>query len=396
MFKILKIGFSFLFFLTFAFSVQAANSLNIVINEIIWMGTEVSYSNEWIELYNNADEDITLDSWTLRTEDGTPTINLAGEIPANDFFLLERTDDNTLPDISADQIYKGALDNSGEILELYDNLGDLIDSVNCSAGWFAGDNETKQTMERKDPKLSGSYPNNWQTSENPGGTPKAKNSLARELTENGSLSAQLQEMSTVYPSRIIINEILPSPEGPDAEEEWTEIFNQNDFEVDISGWQVKDTVGKTKTYAFPEGTKIKTKGFLLLPRPTIKITLNNGGDGLSFIQPDKKIVDEVNYNKAQLGQSYNRTESGWAWSNSLTPDAPNIVSAQISKPEEETKEEEIPEIIEKKGLAAIGEQIPKKISSFPLLVASVIAIFSAVVILVIKKNLSSKKSETVK
>jgi len=28
-------------------------------------------------------------------------------------------------------------------------------------------------------------------------------------------------MKETYPSKVFINEILPSPEGPDAEEEWT-------------------------------------------------------------------------------------------------------------------------------------------------------------------------------
>ena len=50
--------------------------------------------------------------------------------------------------------------------------------------------------------------------------------------------------------KIVINELLPSPAGSDAEEEWIEIFNPNDFEFDISGWKLQDTVGKTKTYIF--------------------------------------------------------------------------------------------------------------------------------------------------
>jgi len=136
---------------------------NVVINEIAWMGTEISANDEWIELYNNTELPINLAGWVLRG------INLTGIIPAQGFYLLERTDDKTVPDIPADQIYTGALNNNGENLELYDSSGNLIDSANCQAGWLAGDNSTKQTMERKDA-------NAWQTSQNPGGTPKAKNS----------------------------------------------------------------------------------------------------------------------------------------------------------------------------------------------------------------------------
>ncbi|PIR01817.1 MAG: hypothetical protein CO031_02395 [Candidatus Nealsonbacteria bacterium CG_4_9_14_0_2_um_filter_37_38] len=155
----------------------AANPGDVVCNEIAWMGTAVSSNDEWIELYNDTDQAINLKDWILKATDETPRITLTGTVPANSFYLLERTRDNTVPDITADQIYTGALNNNGEILELYDDSGNLIDSINCTSGWFGGDNKTKQTMERKNSQSPGSHPANWQTSQNPGGTPKAKNSV---------------------------------------------------------------------------------------------------------------------------------------------------------------------------------------------------------------------------
>lgn len=142
--------------------VFAAHPSDVVINEIAWMGTESSYTDEWIELRNNTDLPIDLASWTLKAIDGTPEINLTGLIPAKGFYLLERSKN-----------YTGALNNEGENLELYDNTGNLIDSVNCSSQWLAGNNQTKQTMER--------ISSNWQNSQNPGGTPKAKNSEGVEV-----------------------------------------------------------------------------------------------------------------------------------------------------------------------------------------------------------------------
>lgn len=159
------------------------NSLPVVINEVAWMGTVESYSNEWIELFNNSNFPINLEGWLLKTVDGTPKIELTGTVPSNGFYLLERTDDNTLPNIQADQIYRGALGNSGEKLELYTLDNYLVDRVVCIEDaegncqeWLVGDNDTKQTMERKDPSLSGEDINNWATSQEGGGTPKAQNS----------------------------------------------------------------------------------------------------------------------------------------------------------------------------------------------------------------------------
>src|SRR4030042_3038094 len=105
----------FLFLPLFAF---AGGPLDVVINEIAWMGTTFSYNNEWIEFYNNTALTANIDGWVLKAADDTPKINLTGTILSNGFFLLERTDDNTLPDIPADQIYTGVLENAGENLEL--------------------------------------------------------------------------------------------------------------------------------------------------------------------------------------------------------------------------------------------------------------------------------------
>ena len=68
---------------------------DVVISEIAWMGTTTSSTDEWIELYNNTGSAIDLTNWTLAAADGTPTITLAGTIPAGGHFLLGRTDDTT-------------------------------------------------------------------------------------------------------------------------------------------------------------------------------------------------------------------------------------------------------------------------------------------------------------
>ena len=184
-------------------------------------------------------------------------------------------------------------------------------------------------------------------------------------------------------SKILINEILPSPAGSDAEEEWIEIFNPNDFEVDLSGWKIQDTIGKTKTYIFPKETKISAKGFLVLKRPVSKITLNNDEDGLKLIDSSGKTIDEISYQKAEEGKSYNRGEAGWFWNENLTPGAENvkpIVKEEVQK--------SITEISEKE-LAAVGSQIPKENLS-PFFVALIISIFSGILILILKRKISSK------
>lgn len=402
-----------LIFLSYFSLVRAASPSNVAINEIAWMGTINSANDEWLELYNNTGKPLNLDNWVLKADDGTPEIKLSGPISTNGFYLLERTDDNSVPAISADLIYKGALGNGGEDLKLYDNLNNLIDEVNCSGKWFTGNNTTKQTMERINPLMSGNEPSNWQASQNPNGTPKAQNSIilatdatketrAPKETEKPNESTEVGSPQT-YPEGIVLNELLPSPEGPDEQNEWIELFNQNNFEVELSGWQLSDKIGQTNNYTFPKETKISARGFLALPRPVTKITLNNSGDGLKLIQLDGKIVDEVDYEKAPMGKSYNLTQFGWEWSTILTPGSLNIIPPTTSpepvgvpKVERENKamtqtegkKEEI-----NKELAAVSApfQRPQNKQSlkslFVLFIALSLAIFSGTIILFLKIKL---------
>lgn len=371
---------------------SVAQSNNVIINEIAWMGGLSSYNDEWIELYNLNDFTVNLENWALKSADGNPEITLKGGISAKGFYLLERTDDDTLSVIPADQIYVGALSNNGKQLALYDNFGNLADSIDASVGWPAGDNATKQTMERTE---SGG----WQTSLNPGGTPKSKNSVLTQLKEKGSETEPLAQTEKSYPRSIVINEILPSPEGADAREEWIEIFNKNNFEIDFSFWQISDIIGSTTTYTFLEGTKIKPNGFLVIYRPESKITLNNDGDGLNLIQPDGKTVNSLVYEKAPKGQSYNLENSQWFWSKTLTPDNSNIVEI-VPKPSEKEESKNLSLNLEssidsKKELAAVSEpfqdaKIKETIKPlYGLFVALFVAALSGYLILILKKKIKS-------
>lgn len=122
---------------------------DVFINEIAWAGTDISANDEWIELYNSGTEAVDLSGWLIQASDGSPAISLEGEIAGGGFFLLERTDDETVPAVNADQIYTGALSNSGELLRLYDVDGLIVHTVDGSGGWsIGGDAASRATLQR--------------------------------------------------------------------------------------------------------------------------------------------------------------------------------------------------------------------------------------------------------
>ena len=183
------------------------NYLNVVINEIAWMGTQAEAVDEWIELLNTTEESIDLSGWILESQDGSLKTSLSGVIPAYSFWLLERTDDTTIIDIEADQIYQGSLADSGEILELRDGKGNLIDFIDCFLGWFAGDKESQSSMERIDPKVSGNLATNWQTNNGQKINGYDKNSQPIFGTPKAENSPPLEEKNIVFQNSILTRDL---------------------------------------------------------------------------------------------------------------------------------------------------------------------------------------------
>jgi hypothetical protein len=309
---------SALLFIFSPFPLEAAPQTDVVINEIAWMGTVNSPADEWMELYNNTAETISLTDWEIRAADGSPAIELTGEIMPYGFFILERTADDTLPQTPADQIYTGALNNDGERIELLGPGGHLIDEVDCTGGWFYGNNETKETMERTALKEK-EYGQAWQNSLLEGGTPGRENS-------QGTAQEIVQTAGTIpFSDDIVFTELLPSPSGRDEDEEWVELLNRGDRRVSLAGWEIADQVGRTKTYVFGTEAAMEAGEFVVFSRQETGVTLNNEGDGLSLMDPGGRKIDQVSYGKAPTGESYILIDGVWKWSAAPTPGKENTI-----------------------------------------------------------------------
>ena len=162
-------------------------------------------------------------------------------------------------------------------------------------------------------------------------------------------------LQTSYPVGVIINEILPSPDGADETNEFIELYNVATADIDISGWKLQDIEGTQTTYTFPTNTKMRAGEYLLLTRAVTKILLNNDTDGIGLFWPNNRMIDMVNFTKAITKQSYNKTATGWQWSITPTPGTKNNITipAIISK----TKAKTLPKAkkTDNKVTMALGE-----------------------------------------
>lgn len=245
-------------------------SNNLIINEIAWMGTPEDNLAEWIELKNISEKMLSVKNYQLIDRDNQIQINLpAIDLPAGGFLFLVRENVNQQLAVSADLIYKGALNNTNEILKLFDNHCVLIDAVSAEPNWPAGNNLTKQTMERTS-SLS------WQTSFAVGGTPKKENSRivqsetkeVKEATikkekEEGVSKEVLKTEQTIpdddsnlalnqsnnqnqippvvtqnQTNNILISEIMAG-RADNKDYEYIELYNTSDQPVNLTGWELR-------------------------------------------------------------------------------------------------------------------------------------------------------------
>jgi len=327
-----------------------AQPLSILINEIAWAGTAASSSDEWIELYNPGETPVSLEGWHLTAEDGAPDIALSGSIAAGGYFLLERTDDSTVSDIPADEIYSGSLSNSGEVLKLLAPDGTIADTANrSSTGWAAGSaSPDYASMERRG--VMEDSPDAWMTNNgthingkdadgNPiRGTPRQPNWAASVTPTPTSPPSPTHARTlvptstpTAYPRQtVILNEILPraghdwNDDGSiDVLDEYIEIVNIGEEDISLEGWKLDDMPDSgSAPYEFPDVT-LPAGGHLAIFGSTSHISLSDGGDTVRLLKSGGAVADVFTYPGAvQEDEVWCRLPDGAGWWNSACAPTP--------------------------------------------------------------------------
>jgi hypothetical protein len=256
-------------------SSQIPTRQKIIINEVAWMGGSETYSltsnDEWIELKNISTETVDISNWQMLDEDEQIKVKFGSnaKINPNGFYLLERTDDSSVPNVAADMIYSGALSNSNEGLRFFDGQCNLADEALAIPSWPAGDAMAKRTMERESNF-------NWHTFngnavERIFGSPKGENSAVvvnSFLVSGGSASVSQTNESNNQPVKILINEVQAYP----VENRFIELYNPNNSSVDLTSWYLQRktqsgaSFGSLVSKTYFEGKTINANGYFLISR----------------------------------------------------------------------------------------------------------------------------------
>ncbi len=265
------------------------NGDSVLINEFL-PDPNTLYTEEWIELYNPTDKTVNVSGYVLDdiTTGGTNpfVIPMSTYIPAFGFLVLTQTNTSI------------GLNNAGDTVNYLAPDGvTLLDSYT----YTSSSDDVSYGRETDGSTI-------WTTFDTP--TPGESNTGSSNNADS-----------------ILINEFLPDPNTLYSEE-WIELYNPLDVDVDISGYIIDDiTTGGTAPYTIPASTIISAHGFYLLFQSNTSIALNNAGDTVNYIKPDgTTILDSYTYSSSADDISYGRETDGssvWITFDSPTPGASN-------------------------------------------------------------------------
>ena len=131
-------------------------------------------------------------------------------------------------------------------------------------------------------------------------------------------------------NKIIITEFLPNPEDSDRDNEFIEIYNAGETEINLSGWILEDKMGRIKNFKISEKVKIKSGGYKAFYSDETRIALNNSGDGVVLKDEKGNIMDETPVSdSAKEDQAYALNEDdNWVWTLRPTAGRKNIIKEE--------------------------------------------------------------------
>lgn len=362
MYKLIRI---FSFFVASAASLLfltnvKAQSSTVVINEIQVAGQ--STKDEFIEIYNPTSSNINLTGWRLskKTKSGNEYNLLTSFpdviIPAGGYLTVAHNEYTGSVDLNYSTSQSLADNNT---LILYSDSGDTIVDL---VGWgeaaiYEGSGatinpEASKSLSRQNSDTDNNIddfiiqaptpgqanqqttvpeePDETATEEAPTPGGAGEENVGNENQEE-VVETKPEESSPSFPStgNIVINELIPNPEGIDSQGEWVELKNIDNKTIDLNNWQLADTSKSYTLSAEDFSSLLLAAGdYLVVPRTLSRLALNNTGrEAVSLVDSTGRVIDMVVYEEdIPENQSYARGDGGFVWTTTTTKGSENVIT----------------------------------------------------------------------
>jgi len=130
-------------------------------------------------------------------------------------------------------------------------------------------------------------------------------------------------------SDVVISEVAWMGTQASANDEWIELYNNLDHDLNLVGWALDDAAGSgSYPYVFPIGTVLGAKEYRAFYWRTTKVTLNNDGDAVRLLAPNGEAVETATYIVAEHDVAYSRRrpcDGPWVMNWQPTPGEANVL-----------------------------------------------------------------------
>jgi len=133
-------------------------------------------------------------------------------------------------------------------------------------------------------------------------------------------------------SKLLITELLPSVDGSDEGNEFIEIYNPSDFEINLADYKLRVVSSSAKFYNFPTGIVIGAHQYLAFFNSQINFTLVNTTGSVEIWSLDDQLIDNMaTYNDPAEDVSWALIDGVWQYTNRPTFGLANLPSVLLTQ-----------------------------------------------------------------
>lgn len=289
----------------------------IVLNELL-PNPEGDDDTEWIEIKNISNESVDLLDFVIQDESGrqyfiSPDDFSTTTINAGEFFVIDYNISRIILNNTTDRIKLFDI-NENKISEIsYSGVkeGQSFSRFNDVWNWTTSPTKGLENIFTESAQSSNSVTIINNTTNNASNTPKEET-----VCDLNSLN-----------KNIIISEVFPNPSGDDTKE-FIEIYNPNDYDINITNWKIKDLSASF----FKLSGLIKSKSYFLVSREDSKLALNNSKEEVFIYDCKDNLITSLRYDKSfeERSYSYDLLSKEYFWTKSMTPGEENIFEVKES------------------------------------------------------------------